>query len=61
VVVVTHGGLCYGLIKHILGSVDGDRREFTFGNASMHTLEMTDERWSVVSMNDIAHLQVVES
>jgi 2,3-bisphosphoglycerate-dependent phosphoglycerate mutase len=61
VVVVTHGGLCYGLISHILGSVDGDRREFTFGNASMHTLEMTGERWSVVSMNDIAHLQVVES
>jgi broad specificity phosphatase PhoE len=40
-VVVTHGGLCYGLINHILGSVDGDSREFTFGNASVHRLEVT--------------------
>ena len=60
VVVVTHGGLCYVLINHILGSGDGDRREFTFGNASIHTLEMTGDRWSVISMNEIAHLQVVE-
>jgi 2,3-bisphosphoglycerate-dependent phosphoglycerate mutase len=60
VVVVTHGGLCYGLINHILGSVDGDRREFTFGNASIHTLEITGARWSVISMNEIAHLRIVE-
>jgi probable phosphoglycerate mutase len=57
VVVVTHGGLCYVLFEHILGSVNGDRREFTFGNASIHTLEVTGGRWSVTSMNDIAHLQ----
>jgi len=60
VVVITHGGLCYVLLNHILGSVNGDRREFTFGNASMHTLEMAGERWSVISMNDVAHLQEVE-
>jgi 2,3-bisphosphoglycerate-dependent phosphoglycerate mutase len=61
VVVVTHGGLCYGLINHILGSVDGDRREFTFGNASIHRLEVTGDRWSVLSMNETAHLHVAES
>jgi probable phosphoglycerate mutase len=60
VVVVTHGGFCYVLINHILGSVDGDRREFTFGNASIHTLEVIAERWSVISVNETAHLQVVE-
>jgi probable phosphoglycerate mutase len=60
VVVVTHGGFCYVLINHILGSVDGDRREFTFGNASIHTLEVIAERWSVTSVNETAHLQVVE-
>ena len=60
VVVVTHGGLCYVLINHILGSVDGDRREFTFGNASIHTLEVTGDQWSVISMNETAHLQVIE-
>jgi probable phosphoglycerate mutase len=60
VVVVTHGGFCYVLINHILGSVDGDRREFTFGNASIHTLEVTGDRWSVISMNETAHLQVFE-
>ena len=60
VVVITHGGLCYVLLNHILGSVNGDRREFTFGNASIHTLEMTGERWSVTSMNDIAHLQEID-
>lgn len=61
VVVVTHGGFCYVLINHILGSVDGDRREFTFGNASMHTLEVIGDRWSVISMNETAHLHVAES
>jgi broad specificity phosphatase PhoE len=58
VVVVTHGGLCYVLINHILGSVNGDQREFTFGNASIHTLEVTEDRWSVISMNETAHLQM---
>ena len=61
VVVVTHGGFCYVLIDHILGSVDGDRREFTFGNASIHTLEVTGDRWSVISVNETAHLYVAES
>jgi probable phosphoglycerate mutase len=56
VVVVTHGGLCYVLINHILSSVDGDRREFTFGNASIHTLEVTGDQWSVISINETAHL-----
>jgi 2,3-bisphosphoglycerate-dependent phosphoglycerate mutase len=60
VAVITHGGLCYVLLNHILGSVNGDRREFTFGNASIHTLEMTGGRWSVISMNDIAHLQEID-
>ena len=60
VVVVTHGGLCYVLINHILGSVDGDRREFTFGNASIHTLDVTGDQWSVISMNETAHLLGIE-
>jgi len=60
VVVVTHGGLCYVLITHILGSVNGNRREFTFANASIHTLELTGERWSVISMNETSHLQLVK-
>ena len=60
VVVVTHGGFCYVLINHILGSVDGDRREFAFGNASIHTLEVIAERWSVISVNETAHLLVME-
>jgi 2,3-bisphosphoglycerate-dependent phosphoglycerate mutase len=59
VAVVTHGGLCYVLINHILGSVDGDQREFTFGNASIHTLDVSADRWSVIALNDIAHLQEV--
>jgi probable phosphoglycerate mutase len=60
-VVVTHGGLCYVLISHFLGSIDGDRREFTFGNASIHTLEVTGDHWSVIAMNETAHLHVAES
>jgi probable phosphoglycerate mutase len=61
VVVVTHGGFCYVLINHILGSVDGDRREFTFGNASIHTLEVSGDRWSIHAMNETAHLHVGDS
>ena len=60
VAVVTHGGLCYVLINHILGSVDGDQREFTFGNASIHTLEAIGDRWSVTSLNEVAHLNTIE-
>jgi 2,3-bisphosphoglycerate-dependent phosphoglycerate mutase len=60
VVVVSHGGLCYVLINHILGSVDGDRREFIFGNASIHTLDVTGDQWSVISMNETAHLLGIE-
>lgn len=60
-VVVTHGGLCYVLISHFLDSINGDRREFTFANASIHTLEVTADRWAVITVNETAHLQVVES
>jgi 2,3-bisphosphoglycerate-dependent phosphoglycerate mutase len=59
-VVVTHGGLCYVLISHLLGGIDSPQREFTFGNASIHTLEVSADRWSVISVNEMAHLQVVE-
>jgi probable phosphoglycerate mutase len=60
VVVVTHGGFCYALINHILGSVNGDRREFTIGNASIHTLEVSGDQWAVISMNETAHLLGIE-
>jgi probable phosphoglycerate mutase len=60
VVVVTHGGLCYVLLAHVLGSVNGDKQEFSFGNASLHTLEVTSDCWTVISMNETAHLQVIE-
>jgi probable phosphoglycerate mutase len=60
-VVVTHGGLCYVLISYFLECLDGDRREFTFANASIHTLEATADRWSVITVNETAHLQVLES
>ena len=60
VVVVTHGGFCYAFINHVLGNVDGDRREFAFGNASIHTLEVTGNRWSMISMNETAHLTTAE-
>ena len=60
VVVVTHGGLCYAFLHHILGNMDGDRREFTFGNASIHTLEVTGAQWSVIAMNEIEHLRTTE-
>jgi probable phosphoglycerate mutase len=57
VAVVTHGGFCYVLLHHILGDVNGDRGAFTFGNASLHTLEVAGDRWSVIVLNDTAHLQ----
>lgn len=60
VIVVTHGGLCYVLLIHILGNVNSDGREFTFGNASMHTLEVSGDRWSVIALNETEHLQSVE-
>jgi probable phosphoglycerate mutase len=38
VVVVTHGGLCNVFLNYVLGHADTDQREFSFGNASIHTL-----------------------
>ena len=61
VVVVTHGGFCYVLIDYILGSVNGDRREFAIGNASIHSLEVSGDRWAVISTNETAHLQGSEA
>ena len=59
--VVTHGGLCYVLINYIVGNIDGDRPVVTFGNVSIHTLEVTGDGWSVISMNETAHLHVAGS
>ena len=60
VVVVTHGGLCNVLINHVLGNADGEQREFSFGNASIHTLDVTGNQWSVITMNEVAHLLDIE-
>jgi len=63
VVVVTHGGLCSVVLTHIVGQGEGDRRAgeppqvAPTGNASLHTLEIADGRWSVVSLNETIHLQ----
>ncbi|MBI3328879.1 MAG: histidine phosphatase family protein [Nitrospinae bacterium] len=62
VVVVTHGGLCYVVLAHIVGRGEGDRHaEETpqvapTGNASLHILEVTGNRWSIVCMHETAHL-----
>jgi hypothetical protein len=32
----------------------------TFANASIHTLEVTGDRWSVLALNETSHLQIVE-
>jgi probable phosphoglycerate mutase len=60
VLVVTHGGLCNVLINRILGNADGEQREFSFGNASIHRVDVTADQWSVISMNEMARLQDIE-
>lgn len=66
VVVVTHGGLCYVVLAHLVGSVDGarqvgaTRQVAPTGNASLHILEVAGDQWSVVSMNETSHLQEVQ-
>jgi probable phosphoglycerate mutase len=60
VVVVSHGGLCNVLINHVLGNADDEQREFAFGNASIHTLDVTEEQWTVITLNEIAHLLDIE-
>ncbi len=62
VVVVTHGGLCYVVLTHLLEGLDGDghieatRPLAPAGNASLHVLEVTEDRWSVISLNETTHL-----
>ncbi|MGH8056063.1 MAG: histidine phosphatase family protein [Candidatus Entotheonellia bacterium] len=60
VVAVTHGGLCYVVLVHLMGSIEGDGRRFSPANGSLHILEAAGDRWAVISINETAHLQMID-
>lgn len=67
VVVVTHGGLCSVVLTHVMRTMEGDARGSATqsiapaSNASLHTLEVTEDRWSVMAMNETNHLEAADS
>ncbi len=56
---VTHGGCIRALLSHAVGDTEGDswRRFPHIGNTSISVVEARGERWELVKVNDLAHLQ----
>jgi broad specificity phosphatase PhoE len=56
-ILVTHGGVCTALGLRAQGLDCTGKRTFGNDNCSIHTIAVAGERWGVVSLNDVAHLQ----
>ena len=61
VVVVSHGGLCATVLKHILGIEQAARPPFFMENCAISVLDYYHEEksWFVRTLNDMAHLEAL--
>jgi broad specificity phosphatase PhoE len=57
VAAVTHGGVIYTLLHHIVGFREGDTWRFTASNTGITKLHLQNGRTTIVSINDTAHLE----
>lgn len=57
VAAVTHGGVIYALLHHIVGAHEGATWRFTASNAGITRLHIHNGRTTLVSVNDTAHLE----
>ena len=56
VVVVTHGGFLMGFFEYVLGLSPGNGWRFKRHNASYSLFDYSQNRWSLVTWNDVSHL-----
>ena len=59
-VIVAHEGVLKTLIAYIMGAPNSIYRGFEMGNASLSVVKITDGRFRLASLNDTAHLSVVD-
>lgn len=57
VVAVTHGGVIYALLHHIVGVSGVQSWRFTASNTGVTRLRLSGEQMRIVSVNDTAHLE----
>ena len=57
VVAVTHGGVIYALLHHIVGASGVQSWRFTTSNTGVTRLRLSGEQVRIVSVNDTAHLE----
>lgn len=58
VVAVTHGGVIYALLHHIVGVSGARSWRFTASNTGVTRLRLSGEQVRIVSVNDTAHLEI---
>lgn len=57
VAAVTHGGVIYALLHHIVGVEDGGTWRFTASNTGVTKLRVQSGQTAILSVNDTAHLE----
>jgi probable phosphoglycerate mutase len=55
--IVTHGGTIRAMLKHLLAQHDAQAAIPFIGNTSITELSFEAERWSVLRLNDLAHIE----
>jgi probable phosphoglycerate mutase len=61
VVIVTHGGVLDDLYRRTKGLALDSRKDFKIYNGGINRLEVTGDRWEIVSWGDIGHLEEIGS
>ncbi len=56
--IVTHGGTIRAMLKHVLTQAGGEVAIPFIGNTSLTILRLRNSSWSIVRLNDMAHLAV---
>jgi len=57
VVAVTHSGLLRGFLEWVMGITAGHRSRFRRDNASYNAFDFESELWTLVTWNDVSHLE----
>jgi probable phosphoglycerate mutase len=60
VVVVTHSGFLRGFFEWVLGVPSGRHNRFRRDNAAYNLFDYSEDQWTLVTWNDISHLDPAE-
>lgn len=61
IIVVTHGGILDGIFRYAAGISLEKKRTFSLFNASVNTLQISNNEWSIVTWGYIEHLRTLGS